>query len=106
MPRRLLAAGVPCCLLALCAAALLRHAPAPAAQQGKAADKDYKDQLPHIPPHAPADALKTFQLLPGLRIEQAAAEPLVTDPVAMSFDENGRLYGRRDASTIRSRTRP
>ncbi len=92
MPRRLLAACVPCCLLALCAAALLRDASAPAAQKGKAAEKDYKDQLPHIPPHAPADALKTFQLLPGFRIEQAAAEPLVTDPVAMSFDENGRLY--------------
>src|SRR5205085_4735985 len=28
----------------------------------------------------------------GFRIELVASEPLVVDPVAMSFDENGRLY--------------
>ncbi len=53
---------------------------------------DYKELLPRIPPHAPADALKTFEVHPGFRIEQVAAEPLTVDPVAMAFDENGRLY--------------
>jgi putative membrane-bound dehydrogenase-like protein len=77
------------------AAAFLWIFAAPGAVQKKeqpAAAKDYKDQLPRIPPHEPADALKTFRLLPGFRLEQVAAEPLVIDPVALSFDENGRLY--------------
>src|SRR5439155_9684707 len=84
-----------CLFFTLLAAALSWALAAPGAAQKKgqpAAEKDYKDQLPRIPPREPADALKTFQTLPGFRIEQAAAEPLVTDPVAMSFDENGRLY--------------
>src|SRR5262249_14998657 len=34
----------------------------------------------------------TFQTLPGFRMEQAAAEPLLHSPVALSFDENGRMY--------------
>jgi putative membrane-bound dehydrogenase-like protein len=84
-----------CLTLAILFVAFIWSLAAPGAAQKKnqpAAEKDYKDQLPHIPPHEPADALKTFQTLPGFRIEQVAAEPLVTDPVAMSFDENGRLY--------------
>lgn len=40
----------------------------------------------------PAEALKAFQLEPGLRIELVAAEPLVVDPVAFAFDDQGRLY--------------
>src|SRR5262245_13316941 len=84
-----------CLVLACLPAALIWAFAGPGAAQQKAqpaAEMDYKDQLPHIPPHEPADALKTFQTLPGFRIEQVAAEPLVTDPVAMSFDESGRLY--------------
>ncbi len=37
-------------------------------------------------------ALKTFALPEGLRIEPVASEPMVEDPVAMSFDEQGRMY--------------
>ena len=37
-------------------------------------------------------ALAEFQLHPGFRIEVAAAEPQVIDPVAMRFDENGRMW--------------
>lgn len=43
-------------------------------------------------PLAPAEALAAFQLEPGLRIELAAAEPDVVDPVAIAFDERGRMY--------------
>jgi putative membrane-bound dehydrogenase-like protein len=53
---------------------------------------DFGSELPRIPPHEPADALKTFQTLPGFKMEQVAAEPLVHSPVALSFDENGRMY--------------
>jgi putative membrane-bound dehydrogenase-like protein len=43
-------------------------------------------------PLAPDEALASFELEPGYRIELAAAEPLITSPLAMAFDEQGRLY--------------
>ncbi len=48
--------------------------------------------MPRVPPTPPERVLDTFSLKPGLRLELVAAEPLVVDPIAMSFDENGRLY--------------
>lgn len=57
-----------------------------------AADRDYSAELKRIPLTEPADALKTFEVAPGYRIEQVAAEPLLNSPVAASFDEDGRLY--------------
>ena len=53
---------------------------------------DFSAELPRIPALEPDQAMKSFQTLPGYAIEQTAHEPLVTDPVAMSFDEDGRLY--------------
>lgn len=44
------------------------------------------------PPFSPQDALTTFHLPEGFRIELVAAEPDVTDPVAMAFDPQGRIY--------------
>lgn len=46
----------------------------------------------HAPPFAPDEALRTFTLADGFQIELFAAEPLVSDPVAMEVDESGRLY--------------
>ncbi|MBK9168501.1 MAG: c-type cytochrome [Bryobacterales bacterium] len=43
------------------------------------------------PPYPPDKAIKTFRLPEGFRIELAAAEPEVVDPVAFAFDERGRL---------------
>ena len=44
------------------------------------------------PPYEPADALKTFQIEPGFRIEPFITEPDIRSPVAMEFDESGRIY--------------
>ena len=44
------------------------------------------------PPYSPREALKTFRLPEGFRIELVAAEPEVVDPVAMAFDAQGRLF--------------
>src|SRR6266568_6653286 len=52
---------------------------------------DPKD-LPRMPPVEPGGAIKTFTVKEGFKIELAAAEPLVVDPVAMAFDEQGRLF--------------
>ncbi|MGZ5135783.1 MAG: PVC-type heme-binding CxxCH protein, partial [Flavitalea sp.] len=38
------------------------------------------------------DALSTFQIADGFKIEMIASEPLVSDPVDMEIDEYGRLY--------------
>ncbi len=43
-------------------------------------------------PLSPDAALAQFVLEPGYRIDLVAAEPLVQDPVAIAFDERGRLY--------------
>ena len=40
----------------------------------------------------PEQALASFKLEPGLKTELVAAEPLVANPVAIAFDERGRLF--------------
>jgi putative membrane-bound dehydrogenase-like protein len=57
-----------------------------------AAAGEPKNDFPHFPPKSPAEAAKTFHLRPGFRIELAAAEPLLESPVAIDFDEDGRMY--------------
>ncbi len=75
-------------LIGLAPPARLRAAaPAPAPEPPLAAQ-----DMPHIPPTAPDRALGTFQIKPGFRMELVAAEPLVMDPVAIDFDENGRMF--------------
>src|SRR5437764_2933261 len=73
-------------------ASLLVLSAALAGAADPAKDKDYAAELPRIPPTEPADALKTFKLRPGFRIELVAAEPLLRSPVAIDFDEDGRLF--------------
>src|SRR5688572_20138677 len=38
------------------------------------------------------EALKAFRTEPGLRVELVACEPAVVDPVALAFDEQGRMF--------------
>jgi putative membrane-bound dehydrogenase-like protein len=47
---------------------------------------------PKKPPYSPREALNTFQLPPDFRIELVASEPDVVSPVALAFDEQGRLF--------------
>ena len=49
-------------------------------------------ELIRTPPTEPARALGTFTVRPGFKLELAAAEPLIADPIAVAFDEEGRLY--------------
>ncbi|MGH9163000.1 MAG: DUF7133 domain-containing protein [Vicinamibacteraceae bacterium] len=44
------------------------------------------------PPLSPEAALDTFVLEPGFRIEIVAHEPMISDPVAMDIDQDGRLW--------------
>jgi len=47
---------------------------------------------PESPALSPADALKTFYMPPGYRIELVASEPLVQDPIVMDWDREGRIW--------------
>ncbi|HVK07190.1 MAG TPA: PVC-type heme-binding CxxCH protein [Gemmataceae bacterium] len=43
-------------------------------------------------PLTPQQELASFKTLPGFKVELVASEPDVVDPVAMAFDERGRLF--------------
>ncbi len=43
-------------------------------------------------PLSPKEAMASFKLEPGLKLELVASEPMVVDPVAIAFDERGRMY--------------
>lgn len=49
-------------------------------------------KFPATPSVAPQDAPRTFHVLDGFQMQLIAAEPLVTDPVAITYDEDGRAY--------------
>jgi putative membrane-bound dehydrogenase-like protein len=51
-----------------------------------------RPSAPASSPVSPEDSLKFFQLDPACGIELAAAEPQVIDPVAVRFDEDGRMW--------------
>ena len=83
------------CLFAVCATpiAFLQHDTA-----GEDKQPPKKDPIPHgqsAPPGpalSPQDAIKKMQVPPGFRVELVAAEPDIVNPVAMTFDERGRIW--------------
>jgi len=50
------------------------------------------NDLPRFSPVPPEAALQTFQVKKGFHLELVAAEPKIASPVALSFDENGRMF--------------
>ncbi|WP_197442852.1 PVC-type heme-binding CxxCH protein [Lignipirellula cremea] len=62
------------------------------ASSGLAEDKSLKELLPRLKPLEPQDALKSFRIERGFRMELVAAEPDVVDPIALAFDEHRRMY--------------
>ncbi|MEO6434656.1 MAG: PVC-type heme-binding CxxCH protein [Tepidisphaeraceae bacterium] len=62
------------------------------------------EDLPRVKPTEPADAPKTFRVRPGFAATLVAAEPDAIDPIALCFDENGRMFvvEMRDYSERRS----
>ncbi|HEX7858715.1 MAG TPA: c-type cytochrome [Verrucomicrobiae bacterium] len=49
-------------------------------------------QIPPAPPLSIEEALQTFKIQPGFRIEVVAAEPQIEAPVEIEFDAAGNLY--------------
>ncbi|MEO7678962.1 MAG: PVC-type heme-binding CxxCH protein, partial [Verrucomicrobiota bacterium] len=50
------------------------------------------DKIPPSPVLTPDQALKSFKIAPGFRIELVASEPLIHDPVAINFAPDGRIW--------------
>ncbi|HSI63480.1 MAG TPA: PVC-type heme-binding CxxCH protein [Candidatus Saccharimonadia bacterium] len=48
--------------------------------------------FPSVPATPPDKAASTFDVLDGFTMQLVAAEPLVTDPVAITYDESGRAF--------------
>src|SRR6478735_4668788 len=53
---------------------------------------DPAKDLPRYPAVEPKDAIASWQVKKGFKLELAAHEPQVRDPIAISFDERGRMF--------------
>lgn len=62
------------------------------------AGRESQDPIPGLPTpppspvFSPAESMETIELVDGFRVELAASEPMIEDPVALSFDADGRAY--------------
>ena len=61
------------------------------ATKGEVAVDPAKD-LPRYPAVEPKDAVATWKVKPGFRMKLTVNEPQVRSPIAMSFDERGRMF--------------
>src|SRR5262245_23195290 len=75
------------CALAAGATVLALHP-----QNAGPAQFEIKFKLPPPKPLSAEEELKTFKIQPGYKVELFAAEPLVECPIAMSWDEQGRMF--------------
>lgn len=55
-------------------------------------DEELRVFLKPLPPKPIEEVLKSFETVDGLRMQLVASEPLVNDPIAAAFDEDGNLY--------------
>jgi putative membrane-bound dehydrogenase-like protein len=55
-------------------------------------EPDFAGKLQRVPPKSPRDSWDLIRVLPGFRVDQVAAEPLLASPVDLDFDADGRLY--------------
>ncbi len=80
-------------LVALAACAEGQSGPGQKSSAGRdTVDRDYGSELPRFPLKDPAESHRALVPRPGFRVDLVAAEPLIRSPVAIEFDEDGRLY--------------
>lgn len=83
--------------LALCPALALAQEPAkPAGKKGPAVEEEIpfpaNIPIPEATVLSPQEALQTIKVPAGYKVELVASEPLISTPVAMQFDPEGRLW--------------
>ncbi|MEX0713557.1 MAG: PVC-type heme-binding CxxCH protein [Pirellulales bacterium] len=101
IPRWLLRLLAPACLASLVSLAVAQETPIPHGQM-----------KPPGPALTPAEAIAKMTVPEGFSVEVVAAEPDIVNPVAMTFDERGRIwitesleYPRRDAGPGQDRVK-
>jgi putative membrane-bound dehydrogenase-like protein len=64
--------------------------------QSSIANRPWPPGIQKVPAESPAlspeEALKSFYMPPGYRVELVASEPLIQEPVALDWDTEGRLW--------------
>lgn len=55
-------------------------------------DEELKAFLKPVPPKPIEEVLRSFETVDGFEMQLVAREPLVTDPIAAAFDEQGNLF--------------
>jgi mono/diheme cytochrome c family protein/glucose/arabinose dehydrogenase len=80
------------CLISACLTGLWNCTPKPAKIADAEGSSHVRTDEGPSPARTPAEELASFQLQPGLQIQLVAAEPMVQDPVVITFDEDGRLW--------------
>jgi mono/diheme cytochrome c family protein/glucose/arabinose dehydrogenase len=65
---------------------------APGGDLNKQQPKYHIDFIPPAPVRTAEEELKTFKVPPGFHVELVAAEPMVEEPIALTFDPDGRMY--------------
>ncbi|MHB1557813.1 MAG: PVC-type heme-binding CxxCH protein, partial [Isosphaeraceae bacterium] len=81
--------------LALAMALLSCGEPPPVLAQDRGAPAaviPHNQDRPPNPPRSPAEAARAMTVPPGFAVEVVAAEPDIVNPVAMTFDERGRVW--------------
>ena len=63
-----------------------------AARCSLAQDPPFREILGKIKPKSPRESLDCLRVREGFRVELACAEPLVTDPIAIDWGPDGRLW--------------
>ncbi len=53
---------------------------------------ELKFRPPPPPVLTPQEAMKRFKIAPGFKVELVASEPMIEAPIALSWDDQGRLY--------------
>ncbi len=62
-------------------------------RRGHVMKEVWKDmEVPPSPVYRPEEVLKTFQIAEGFKLELAASEPLIVDPVQIVWDPDGRMW--------------
>lgn len=70
----------------------------PRTNMGRGVGQQSQNRIPGIPKPPPSpvlppeEAMTTLRLPDGFRMELMVHEPLIQDPIALSFDEDGRLF--------------
>ncbi|MFT5030571.1 MAG: putative membrane-bound dehydrogenase-like protein [Candidatus Binatia bacterium] len=55
-------------------------------------EQELREFLKPIPPRSAEEARAALQVVDGFEMQLVAAEPMVNDPIAAAFDEDGNLY--------------